>query len=232
MKSLKPLIPLVAAALAVIPASAQSFFSTGVPEHLFSLGVRAGLNVSNQNVDKGVFNGWNVNSWGSGFQLGAVVSINMRDFFALQPGFFYESRSGNYAYLSEGLQPVAEETQDFMQLGHYRNYWFTVPVMAQLRFNLLAGAKWTVDVGPYFSWMLHNKNKDAFQEGVPEGTAVEYAAAERKRFDFGFKFGTGINFLTHFYIGVHYMAGSLDVWKQKSLGGRNKTWTVTAGYDF
>lgn len=231
MKSKKFLLTFVASLL-TLPVFSQGLFSTGVPDNLFSIGVRAGVNVSNQNVDKGVFNGWNVNSWGSGFQLGAVVSINMRDFFALQPGFFYESRSGNYAYLSENTATPDSDGADYMQLGHYRNYWFTVPIIAQLRLNLLPGAKWTIDVGPYLSWLLHSKNNRALDEGIPEGPALEYASAERRRYDFGFKFGTGINFLTHFYIGVHYMAGTLDVWKKEELGGRNKTWTVTAGYDF
>lgn len=208
-------------------ARAQSLISTGMPDRLFTLGVRAGANTSNINIDSRAFDVWNVNSWGTGFELGAVASINMRDFFSLQPGFFYESRSGNYAYQTE----TAGES--VTQLGHFRHYNFTVPVTAQLRMQLLPGAVWSVDAGPYFSWLLHEKNPTPVYY-LPPGAADagEMAEAELNRYDWGLRVGTGLNFLTHFYAGIHYKAGMRDVWRQQALGGRRKTWTFTVGYDF
>lgn len=218
--------------------SAQQLFSAGIPDNLFTIGLRAGLNTSNQNVDHNVFNSWNVNSWGTGFELGAVVNINLRNFFTLQPGFFYESRSGNYAYDTVIVDSFEADgtplTYDLTQLGHYRNYHFTIPVIAQLRMGLLPGAIWSVDVGPYFSWLIHSKHQeDVYYQPIAIGNyAAPLERAHRRRYDFGLKIGTGINFLTHFYLGVHYKAGTMDVWDAEALGGRNKTWNITAGYDF
>lgn len=214
----------------ILSADAQSLIDTGMPEHLFSLGLRAGVNTSNINIDKEVFPDWNVNSWGTGFELGAVFNINLRNFFTLQPGFYYESRSGNYAYArSTG---VGAEYTD-AQMGHYRNYHFTIPVIAQLRMKLLPGGTWSVDVGPYFSWMLHSKHHDDIVYIAPgQAGNAELRTAERNRYDWGLKVGTGINFLTHFYAGIHYKIGMRDVWNTDYLGGRSKVWNFTVGYDF
>lgn len=212
-------------------ANAQSLIDAGTPDNLFTIGLRAGLNTSNINIDNEVFPEWNVNSWGTGFELGAVVNINLRNFFSLQPGFFYESRSGNYAY--SGMEGLSPSNLDNSQMGHYRNYHFTVPVMAQLRMKLLPGAVWSVDVGPYFSWLLHSKHKNEIKYAEPGmGGAFIVRDAERNRYDWGLKVGTGINFLTHFYAGLHYKMGMRDVWNTQYLGGRSKVWTFDVGYDF
>ena len=79
-------------------AKANDFLSSEVPDELFNIGVRIGLNTSNRTFNKDFFRSWNTNSWGTGIDAGVVVNLNMRDFFALQPGFFFESRSGNYSY--------------------------------------------------------------------------------------------------------------------------------------
>ena len=225
--------------LPIATASAQ-LIDPGMPEHLFTLGLRAGLNTSNLNINKDIFNGWNVNSWGTGFELGVVANINLRNFLTLQPGFFYESRSGNYAYDSEfitywgagaGEMPVFE---NITQLGHYRNYHFTVPVMVQFRLALAPGVTWSVEAGPYFSWLLHSKHGDTilYQEESYPGVVGALLEAEPNRYDFGFQFGTGIHCLRYLYLGVHYKAGARNVWNREALGGRHKIWSVTAGIDF
>lgn len=206
--------------------TAQTLFDAGIPDRLFTVGLRAGVNSSNLNIDKHVFPGWNVNSWGTGFELGAVVNVNLRNFFTLQPGFFYESRSGSYAYMAENL-PIGND----VQLGHYRDYHFTVPIMAQYRLYLLPGCAWSVDLGPYFSWLLHTSRPDEIMYSDPDAQG-RLRTAGRHRYDWGLKVGTGINFFTHFYAGIHYKAGMRDSWNTDWLGGRSKVWTVTVGYDF
>lgn len=206
---------------------AQKLFDAGTPDNLFTLGLRAGINTSNLNIDKRVFPSWNVNSWGTGFELGAVVNINLRNFFTLQPGFFYESRSGNYAYSAQDL-PISAENQ----MGHYRNYHFTIPVIAQYRMNLIPGCTWSVDLGPYFSWLLHNRQRDGILYAEPDQIPGIIKQAELHRYDWGLKVGTGLEFLTHFYAGIHYKAGMRDSWNSDWLGGRSKVWTFTVGYNF
>lgn len=239
MKHLKSFLLTVAMLLIALPASAVPFFSTAAPSRLFSFGVRVGVNTSNQTLSKDFFNKWNNNAWGTGFTAGVVVPINFRDFFAIEPGFYYESRSGNYAYSGEyewiGVDG-AMASNTMTQFGHYRNYNFTVPILAKVRFNLSSKVKWSVDFGPYVSWRLKSSGDDFTvidrdDTGVIGGPGT-FIKADDRNFDFGFKMGTGITVFKHLYLGVHYSAGALDVWKKDYLGGRNKAWTITAGWDF
>ena len=52
----------------------------------------------------------------------------------------------------------------------------------------------------------------------------------RKKNVWGLKFGTGIEYDNHYYLGIHYMAGFGDPWKYADVSGRNKAWTFTLGY--
>lgn len=221
-----PVALLFALVLSLLPAQgfSQKIFDAGIPSNLFTVGLRAGVNTSNLNIDKDVFPSWNINSWGTGFELGATVGLNLRNFISIQPGFFFESRSGNYAYASQNL-PAASETQ----MGHYRNAHFTIPILAQYRIKLLPGCTWSIDVGPYFSWLLHSRHHEQILYADP---ASLVRSAQRNRYDWGLKVGTGLDFLTHFYAGIHYKAGMRDVWNSQLLGGRSKVWTFSVGYNF
>ncbi len=64
-----------------------------------------------------------------------------------------------------------------------------------------------------------------------------------KRFDFGFSFGAGVTLCKHYYVGIQYELGLVDMynsnWKKaaKSDGGKyqatkNKNFMVTVGYNF
>ncbi len=61
--------------------SASDFINTEPAENLFNFGVRIGMNASNRTFNNNYFDKWNVNSWGTGFDAGVVVNINMREFF-------------------------------------------------------------------------------------------------------------------------------------------------------
>lgn len=238
-------IILATCALAAIAqnAEAQKFFDTGAPEKLVAFGARIGVNSSNATVNDDVFNLWNKNSWGTGFDLGVVADINIRNYIAIQPGIFFQSRSGDYTYVSRYWVPVADENgvlsnqaEDVFQYGHSRNYNIYIPIMASVRFNIGSKVRWEVDLGPYFNFKLHSTGQGATYylkyEGIDEVATLHEVPIERKNFDFGFKIGTGFTFFRHYYLGVHYLAGGLDVWKNQGLGGRNKAWSFTAGYNF
>lgn len=218
-------------------AAAQDFFSTAMPEHVFNIGVRVGVNTSNRNISRDLYNYWNVNSWGTGFDAGAVVDINFRDYLTIQPGFFYETRSGKYAYSQVTMPDDENDPMTYLnQFGKLRTYNFTIPILASVRFNVSDKVRWSVDFGPYFNFKLGSSGQDhvLYPETIVNDSQL--SKADYKTFDFGFKIGTGIQIFRHYYVGVHYMAGCLDVWKSrpegKSLGGRNKGWVFTAGYDF
>ena len=211
---------------------ADDFFCTGPANRLFNLGVRAGLNSSNRTFNSNAFNKWNVNSWGTGIDVGVIANLNFRDYLAIQPGIFFESRSGNYSYSTDYYTNVST-TETFNQMGHVRSYNLVVPIMALVRFNLSDILRWHIEAGPYGQLKIHSSDGDKITVvDVPPGTNVyRYYTAESNTFDVGVKMGTAITLWDHYYFGIHYMAGLLDVWKMPK-GGKNKAWTFTLGYDF
>ena len=223
-------------------ASASDFFDTGRPERFITIGARIGVNTSNMTSGgKDIFNVWDKNSWGTGFDLGVVTDLHIRNFISIQPGIFFQSRSGDFTYTSSFMVPVQGENgstsleeQQMVQYGHNRNYNLVIPIVASAHFNMGSKVKWNVDFGPYVNFRMGNSGRPSVYEIRYNNMApvLHDSEAQSKTVDFGFKMGTGFTFFRHYYVGVHYMAGSLDVWKTKGMGGRNKAWTFTAGYDF
>jgi len=190
---------------------------------------------------KDIFNVWDKNSWGTGFDIGFVADLHIRNYISIQPGIFFQSRSGNFTYASTYWLPVTDENgnvtekkQELMQYGHNRNYNLVIPIIASGHFNIGDKVKWNVDFGPYISFRIGNNGRPDIYELKygNDGPVLHSSEAGSNTVDFGFKMGTGFTFLNHYYFGVHYMAGATDVWKNTGMGGRNKAWTFTAGYDF
>lgn len=234
---------LIAICLAPIAftASAQKFFDNSPGDKLISFGVRIGVNTSDNTIKEDAFNLWNKNSWGTGFDAGVVADINLRNYISIQPGIFFQSRSGDYTYASRYWVPVIgedgqtkNEAEDVIQYGHTRNYNLYVPVMASVRFNIGSKVRWMVDFGPYFNFKLGSSGNASLYDLVyrDDEFALKETEIERRGFDFGIKMGTGFKFFSHYYVGIHYMGGTMSPWKNAGLGGRNKAWTFTAGYDF
>ena len=147
-------------------AEAADFFDTSSPESLLSLGLRLGVNTTNRNLNKEVFDVWNVNSWGTGVDVGAVVNINFRNYLTIQPGIFYESRSGKYAYVNTAGYDSDGVAQYMTQYGRDRSYNFTIPVMASFHFNLSDDIRWDLEAGPYFQFLLPGLQQSIGQSSV------------------------------------------------------------------
>lgn len=213
-------------------ASAQEFFDTSNAPKFFTMGARIGFNTSNRTFPSGAFSVWTNNSWGTGFNIGAAANLNFKEYLSVQPGIFFESRSGNYAYLTEYLDVLNRE-QTYYQVGHWRTYNLTIPVVGVGRFNVATNIQWLVEFGPYVQLKLGSSGQDNINVlyRLPQSNAYDYYVAEQNSFDFGFKLGSGLRFFQHYYFGIHYLAGVLKPWKNPS-GGKNKSWSFTLGYDF
>lgn len=221
------------AAAAVIPVSAQEFFSTDDPDQLFNVGARIGLNTSNRTISSSMASLWNQNSWGTGFDIGAVADINFKNFISIQPGFFYESRSGAFAYKTLDYNTAGQLTDDLIQLGKGREYLFTIPVVASFHFNLMENLRWDVDFGPYVQFKLKSTFDHAFEYPMANTQGIYYYSNVRTtKADVGLKMGMGLDIYEHYYIGFHYLAGLCHAWNPGDLGGHNKAWTFTIGYNF
>lgn len=231
MKLLRPLLLSILLTLG-LSSYAENFMSTEPADRLFNIGVRLGINSSNRTFGKDYFNEWNVNSWGTGMDVGAILDLNLRDFFSLQPGFFYESRSGNYAY-SQTYYKLGDPDK-YSQMGHFRTYSFVVPVMASFRFNLTDNLRWIAEAGPYAQFQLHSTDNDKIVVIDPQkspSSLVSTSVAKTQFFDFGLKIGTGFSLFKKYSLYIHYMAGGKKVWKSPHAGGHNKAWVFTLGYD-
>lgn len=227
----KFLFAAVAATMGIFNAGAVDFFSTEKPETLFDLGVRVGINTSNHTLNGSIANIWNRDAWGTGFDAGIVADLNFRDYLSVQPGFFFETRSGSFAYQSTDLlSPNAESINTY--LGKGRSYNFTIPVVASVHFNLMDELRWNVDFGPYFQIKLKSTFDNKFEYPVATVNGLDYKNDPRiAKCDFGFKMGTSLTLYKHYYVGVHYLAGMLNAWNPGELGGRNKSWVFSIGYN-
>lgn len=208
----------------------KEFFDKGHPDQLFNIGFRLGFNTSDRSFPDTPLTQYNNSSWGLGFDAGVVVSLNIRDYLSIQPGFFFESRSGNYNMLFWYID-YFNKNQDYYTLGHYRTFNFTVPVMAVMKFNVASNVKWSVELGPYLQFILKNQGKEIQLPYMVQGTnTFDSYYAKRNSFDFGIKMGSGLTFANHYYFGIHYLAGVCNAYKNPA-GGRNKAWTFTIGYE-
>lgn len=211
---------------------AQDFFDTNDAPTFFTLGGRLGFNTSNKTFPGDHFNLWNKNSWGTGLNIGVVANLNFKEYLSLQPGIFFESRSGDFSYLTDYLDYAGKE-QTHYEMGHLRGYYFTVPVMGVVKFNLADNIKWMVEFGPYVQVAVKQTglNDVIVLYRLPQVNQYDQYTANYSNLDVGLKMGTGLRFYQHYYVGVHYLAGLCNAWKTPA-GGKNKSWAFSVGYDF
>ncbi len=213
-------------------AVAQEFFSKEAPANLFDIGVRLGVNTSNRTFNKKAFDLWNVNSWGTGVDLGAVVDLNIRDYISLQPGIFFESRSGDYAY-SKKYYDLDGNPTDFTQLGHDRFYNINVPILVSMKFNLAETVRLIAEAGPYLQYIFKDSARDKITVLKPQISPdddIELYKEVPAKFDIGLKIGAGIAYKRHYSFHIHYLAGCKKAWKTPWKGGYNKAWVFSIGY--
>ncbi len=230
MKKTLSALTLAAALFTTASTSAQEFIDFGEYDGSFlTLGARVGLNTSNMSDthDGKVFS---LDSWGTGFDAGVVADLHLRDWFSIQPGFFFQSRSHNYTYLYDPAIFTAPDAK-LNEYGHTRRTLFKIPVLFSLRLHPAECLVWTVDFGPVFNFGIGGHS---WWSDPTEAVPVEYKRGyynEFNKFMMGMKMGTGFQLFEHYYIGVHYEAGLRSA-RKYGAGGRDKAWSFTIGYDF
>lgn len=234
---------ILAAALAVItavPMMGADFIDTSKSANLLTLGARVGVNTSNRTMSSDVYPGcYHRESWGAGFDFGAVATLNILDCFAVQPGLFFEGRYSYYTLMSDPvLSQIVPGGYWTAQAGDLDTYNFTIPVMAMFRMNVARNVRWNIEAGPYFTVVLGSSLKT--RQIVSQGELnLPLPMTKPSTCDFGFKFGTSLNVRRNWNVGVHYLAGCVHAWKayetgslSKPFGGVTKEWLFTVGYDF
>lgn len=217
----------------IIPGiKAQNFFDTSDASTFFSFGARIGFNTSNRTFPSGHYNSWNNNGWGTGFNVGGVVDINFKEYLSLQPGIFFDYRTGTFSYLTDYVDFLGTSREHY-EMGSLKGYNLLIPVVGSVKFNVSNDIKWKVDFGPYLQISLKQtgQNNVAVLYRLPQSQYYEQFTAKLKKYDVGLKMGTGLQLFQHYYLGVHYLAGLCHAWSVPA-GGLNKEWTFTVGYDF
>jgi hypothetical protein len=238
---LKALI-LAIASVAAISSQAQVIDKL-IPGNPLSLGVRVGANSSviTNNfpyADNSVKS--SNTSWKAGFTAGVVADLKFRNYFAIQPGLFFESRNMDYSTVNFGdYGDAAHQSIGDVVDGHVRSYRFTVPILASFRFNLTPLLQLRAEAGPYFSFGVGGTHKytTTFSNGDAPVTDKDdsYGDDGMRKYDWGLKTGVEVVIFKTYSVGVHYMAGFRNVYHQPEdvrhdIKGHNKAWTVTLGY--
>lgn len=235
----KPASIAILAALAILaPLCAHAqLFRAAPASKLFDFGVRVGINTSNLpgDIQRGTSDvrQFESSAWGMGFSAGAVVDLNMMDYISLQPGLFFETHSNKYSALD--VQPAGEHTVQPV-FGSAHHCQLTIPVLASLHLHPAKGVLWDVDFGPYLGFGFGGADK-GYTVVLTDDKALDVVHYDvgyyryHRRIDFGLKMGTGFRLSDHYYVGVHYSAGLLKMWKE-NRGTRSRAWTFTLGYNF
>lgn len=244
MKTIRLLLLSLAAGISM--NSSAQLLDAAIPESPFGLGFRVGVNssnISNNYADAIDGYDWTTTSWKTGFTAGVVADLKLRNYVAIQPGFFFQSRNMDYRNMvtetvAGGVSSM--ESQD----GHVRSYNFNIPVMVSLRLGLSSILQARVEFGPYFAFGLGGDNKCTSTSvgvngelGTPVTVKTDIYGNDgyMRGFDWGLKMGVGFVFAKKYYLGVHYEAGCRNVYKQPEnvrhdLKGHNKAWDITLGY--
>lgn len=240
----------VVAALAMIGSQAvkgEMRLDTSDAVRPFNIGVRVGLNTSNLSSNKLDLVPDMASSsvdWKAGFTGGVVVDVMLRNFFSLQPGFFFETRSCSFQHIEN---PEGATSVNVVE-GSRSSSYFKIPLLASFRVLLSDDVEWQLDFGPYFSFGIGGNEKySTLEPGNPSARPVSYKRPMFgdngfvRSYDWGFKMGMGLNLFSHYYVGVHYEAGCRNVLLPNAytgspvlygLKGRNKGWDFTIGYNF
>lgn len=226
-----------------IGANSQTIIDTGEPAKVLRFGVRIGFTSSNltNNYDASSRDmKWKNQGWKNGFTVGGVVDINIRNYFAIQPGIFFVSRGNSYSMLISG-----DDRLKVLEGKCNGNYW-QIPIMFSFRLGVAELAQLHLDVGPYFAYGFGGKNKYSiygFEAGAlkPSHDVQEGDYYGDKgivdRYDSGIKFGIGVQAMGNFYVGAHYEYSMRNVLRDNEdlnvrPKGHNKIWSFTLGYNF
>lgn len=242
---MKKAIVTLITAIGVATSANATLLDMELPVKPLSIGVRLGMNSSNMSnnfVSADPMYGWTSTGWGTGFTGGVVVDLNLKNCFALQPGFFFQSR--NMEYRNE-FNTVGVGGQvgslDHIESGHTRTYNFNIPIMMSLRMNLTPVFQVRAEVGPYFQWALGD-GSDKYTVSTVGTSDMHYQRdiygddGVMRGFDWGFKMGGGLTFMGRYHLTIHYMAGCRNIYKQPvdvrhDVSGKNKCWDITFGYN-
>lgn len=205
-----------------------------------TFGVRAGMNISNISGEYGPKSKLDLDSR-IGFQVGAIVDLPITNGFYIQPGLFITTRGAK--------KETTERDEDYSKsTNKYNPIYLQIPVLASFRMDVSQSVNLQVNVGPYFSLGLGGKQKSEYKE---TGESTKKASIPffgkstdkeehfgAKRFDLGLSFGAGVTIKEHYYVGIQYDLGLMNmaIHDDKAFGDKakfhNGNFAIQLGYNF
>lgn len=172
----------------------------------------------------------------AGFHVGAVVGIPVTNGFYIQPGLVFASKGAREVYEGEDWKDVTSMFPVYLE----------IPVLASFRADVVDNVNLQLNIGPYFDFGLGGKTKYRYEEtDCPDevdkepffgkSASDEYRTG-MKRFDFGLSFGLGVGLWAHYYAGIKYDVGLVNMAIKDEWGNdfkaHNGTFSITLGYNF
>lgn len=208
-------------------------------------GVRAGLNISDIT---GKYTGGGMSVKAdlkslAGFHVGGVVGIPITNGFYLQPGLMFSSKGARDVYKDSG------EGWSEKSVSKMFPVYMEIPVLASFRADIVDNVKLHVNVGPYFGiglggnvtgkyeWTEDGQSGSGKSDPYPLfGKSDENKErGNMQRFDFGLSFGAGVALWQHYYVGLKYDLGLVNMAVKdlaNSVKYHNGTFAITLGYNF
>lgn len=208
-------------------------------------GVRAGLNISDI-AGKYTGEGMSVkidNKSLAGFHVGGVVAIPITNGFYVQPGLMFSSKGARTVDKESG------EGYSYKDVTKMFPVYMEIPVLASFRADIVDDVKLHVNVGPYFGvglggnitgkyeWTEDGESGSEKYDSYPFfGKSDENnERGNMKRFDLGLSFGAGVALWEHYYVGIKYDLGLVNM-ATKEISNyvkmHNGTFAITLGYNF
>ncbi len=200
-------------------------------------GVRAGLNISNIKGEWMPGHSLDLKSR-AGFQIGAVVDLPIFNGFYVQPGLSFTTRGAR--------KKVTEN--DETEITKLQPFYMQIPVLASFRADVSPSVNVQVNVGPHLAIGLGGKDKEEYTYngktdkqdepffGKSEDNKPRFGA---KRFDFGLSFGAGVTIKEHYYVGIQYDLGLINMAihdDEFAYGDKTKfhngNFAIQVGYNF
>lgn len=224
MKKLGLLLVALWAVTNVIHADAQSSFWDGTKsEEGISLSGQVGLNLSHFT---------HVERWDdikAGVNIGIMAEKPILNSLSAKVGLFYTMK-GSKGKNDGGFGGNLTTT--------FSPAYLEIPVMASYRYTLNDAIRIQFDLGPYFAFGLHGKDKKEYSGNgsytKPSNTEIDLFGGDNpqlKRFDFGLRFGPEVVWRNRFSAGLAYETSLINISK---MGGKvgNANFMINLGYRF
>jgi hypothetical protein len=188
------------------------------------IGIQGGINLANMLIkdDEGTYSDdFDMNL---GFNGGATVEFGFGDLLALEAGLMADTKG--FKWEMDMFETQVTSKVNLLYLD--------VPVLLKVA-PTLGSIKVFGAAGPYAGFGITGKIK-AEADGESESEDVEWGDTEEsefKRFDFGAKFGAGVEF-QGFTLGAYYSLGLANISPITDGGSKinNKVISVSVGYKF